>query len=115
MKIYNLKIYLTTLLRKRSSRCTSRGIEYSIYKQAELRFRAAQVAHLLLKDGGDPIVNLVRGFPELDAIFLSAAQTRKSRAGLSFEYHVERLFKDGRIRYDAQAVFGGRRPDFCLA
>ncbi|MGE3703391.1 MAG: type II restriction endonuclease [Hyphomicrobiaceae bacterium] len=92
----------------------SRDIEYSIYKQAELRFRAAQVARLILQGGGDPIANLVRGFPELDAIFLSAAQTRKSRAGLSFEYHVERLFKDGKIRYEAQAVFGGRRPDFVL-
>ncbi len=92
----------------------SRDIEYSIYKQAELRFRAAQVARLLLQSGGDPIANLVRGFPELDAIFLSAAQTRKSRAGLSFEYHVERLFKDGKIRYEAQTIVGGRRPDFVL-
>lgn len=92
----------------------SRDIEYSIYKQAELRFRAAQVARLLLQGGGDPIANLVRGFPELDAIFLSAAQTRKSRAGLSFEYHVERLFKDGKIRYEAKTVIGGRRPDFVL-
>ncbi len=47
-------------------------------------------------------------------IFLSAAQTRKSRAGLSFEYHVERLFKDGKLRYEAQTVIGGRRPDFVL-
>lgn len=92
----------------------SRDIEYSIYKQAELRFRAAQVARLLLHGGGDPIVNLVRAFSELDSIFLSAAQTRKSRAGLSFEHHVGRLFKDGRIRHEAQAVFGGRRPDFVL-
>ena len=92
----------------------SRDIEYSIYKQAELRFRAAQVARLLLHGGGDPIGNLVRAFSELDAIFLSAAQTRKSRAGLSFEHHVGRLFKDGRIRHEAQAVFGGRRPDFVL-
>ncbi len=92
----------------------SRDIEYSIYKQAELRFRAAQVARILLCSDGDPVSNLVRGFPELDKIFLGAAQMRKSRAGLSFEYHVERLFKDGRIRYEAQAVFGGRRPDFVL-
>ncbi|MBN6774128.1 EcoRII [Pseudomonas granadensis] len=92
----------------------SRDIEYSIYKQAELRFRAAQVARLLLHGGGDPIGNLVRAFSELDSIFLSAAQTRKSRAGLSFEHHVGRLFKDGRIRHEAQAVFGGRRPDFVL-
>ncbi|BCX70091.1 type II restriction endonuclease [Pseudomonas izuensis] len=92
----------------------SRDIEYSIYKQAELRFRAAQVARILLHGGGDPVSNLVRAFSELDSIFLSAAQTRKSRAGLSFEHHVARLFKDGRIRHEAQAVFGGRRPDFVL-
>jgi hypothetical protein len=92
----------------------SRDIEYSIYKQAERRFRAAQVARLLLHGGGDPVGNLVRAFSELDSIFLSAAQTRKSRAGLSFEHHVARLFKDGRIRHEAQAVFGGRRPDFVL-
>jgi hypothetical protein len=94
--------------------CISRDIEYSIYKQAELRFRAAQIARILLHGGGDPVGNLVRAFSELDSIFLSAAQTRKSRAGLSFEHHVARLFKDGRIRHEAQAVFGGRRPDFVL-
>lgn len=92
----------------------SRDIEYALYKEAELRFRAAQVARILIQGSGDPVSNLVRGFPELDAIFLSAAQTRKSRAGLSFEHHVERLFRDGRIRHEAQAVFGGRRPDFVL-
>lgn len=92
----------------------SRDIEYAIYKQAELRFRAAQVARILLHGGADPVGNLVRGFAELDSIFLSAAQTRKSRAGLSFEHHVARLFRDGRVRYEAQAVFGGRRPDFVL-
>lgn len=92
----------------------SRDIEYSLYKRAELRFRVAQVARILLQKGGDPLANLVHGFPEIDAIFLSAAQTRKSRAGLSFEHHVERLFRDGRVRYEAQAVFGGRRPDFVL-
>ncbi|MGH8054680.1 MAG: type II restriction endonuclease [Stenotrophomonas sp.] len=92
----------------------SRDIEYAIFKRAEIRFRAAQVARILLHGGSDPLSNLVRGFPELDSIFLSAAQTRKSRAGLSFEYHVERLFKDGRIRHEAQAILGGRRPDFVL-
>jgi hypothetical protein len=92
----------------------SRDIEYSIYKQAELRFRAAQVAKLLLHGIGDPVVNLVRGFSVLDSIFLSAAQTRKSRAGLSFEHHVGRLLRDARICHEAQAVFGGRRPDFVL-
>lgn len=47
-------------------------------------------------------------------MFLSAAQTRKSRAGRSFEHHIQRLLDDGRVRYEEQAVFGGRRPDFVL-
>jgi len=54
------------------------------------------------------------GFGALDRLFLSAAQTRKSRAGLSFEHHVKRLLVDGRVRHEAQVVFGGRRPDFVL-
>ena len=91
----------------------SRDIEYALYKRAELRQRAAQVAGLLLR-GQDPVTALVRGFGQLDGLFLSAAQTRKSRAGRSFEQHVQRLLVDGRVRHQAQAVFGGRRPDFVL-
>jgi hypothetical protein len=60
------------------------------------------------------VTSLVRGFGALDQLFLSAAQTRKSRAGLSFEHHVKRLLVDGRVRHEAQVVFGGRRPDFVL-
>ena len=91
----------------------SRDIEYTLYKRAELRQRAAQVAGLLLR-GQDPVTDLVRGFGQLDSLFLSAAQTRKSRAGRSFEQHVQRLLVDGRVRHQAQAVLGGRRPDFVL-
>ena len=91
----------------------SRDIEYALYKRAELRQRAAQVAGLLLR-GQDPVTALVRGFGQLDGLFLSASQTRKSRAGRSFEQHVQRLLIDGRVRHQAQAVLGGRRPDFVL-
>jgi hypothetical protein len=91
----------------------SRDIEYALYKRAELRQRAAQVAGLLLC-GQDPVTALVRGFGQLDGLFLSASQTRKSRAGRSFEQHVQRLLIDGRVRHQAQAVLGGRRPDFVL-
>lgn len=92
----------------------SRDIEYALYKHAELRYRAAQVAKILLQGKGDAITNLVNGFGALDSIFLSAAQTRKSRAGLSFELHVSRLFRDGGVRHKEQVIFGGRRPDFIL-
>lgn len=92
----------------------SRDIEYSLYKKAELKFRAAQVAKIIMRADGHPVANLVRDFHLLDSIFLSAAQTRKSRAGRSFEQHVERLLHDGHINYEAQVIFGGRRPDFVL-
>jgi len=91
----------------------SRDIEYALYKRAELRQRASQVAGLLLRNQ-DPVAVLVRSFGQLDSLFLSASQTRKSRAGRSFEQHVQRLLLDGRVRHQAQAVLGGRRPDFIL-
>ena len=56
----------------------------------------------------------MRGFPDLDATFLSASQHRKSRAGRSFEQHISRLLRDGRIAFEEQAITGGRRPDFVL-
>lgn len=91
----------------------SRDIEYSLYKRAEVRFRAAQVLRTI-SAGADLVNAIVRGFPDLDATFLSAAQTRKSRAGRSFEHHVGRVFKDGNIRYEEQVILGNRRPDFVL-
>lgn len=91
----------------------SRDIEYSIYKKVEVRFRAAQVLRTITT-GADLVSAIVRGFPDLDAAFLSAAQTRKSRAGRSFEHHVARLFHDGNIRHEEQVILGSRRPDFVL-
>ena len=40
--------------------------------------------------------------------------SRRSRAGRSFEQHVQRLLIDGHVCHQAQAVLGGRRPDFVL-
>ncbi|QGW67071.1 EcoRII [Lysobacter soli] len=94
----------------------SRDIEYALYRQAEMRHRAAEVLRILTGQGGgvDIATAVVRGFGALDATFLSASQHRKSRAGMSFEHHIRRLLEDGNIRYEAQAVTGGRRPDFVM-
>ncbi len=91
----------------------SRDVEFSLYRKAELRQRASQ-ALALLAAGEDLASSLVHGFKTLDRIFLSAAQTRKSRAGLSFEHHIKRMLVDGKIRHEAQTPVGGRRPDFIL-
>lgn len=92
----------------------SRDIEYALYRVREMRLRAAEVVQLLVRGKRDPVRNTVLEFARLDAIFLSAAQTRKSRAGRSFEHHMQRLLKDGRVRHEEQVVLGGRRPDFVL-
>jgi hypothetical protein len=92
----------------------SRDIEYSLYKRAERRYRAAEVLRIITGGGADIVSSVVRGFPDLDATFLSASQHRKSRAGRSFEHHIARLLRDGRIVFEEQAVTGGRRPDFVL-
>jgi hypothetical protein len=91
----------------------SRDIEYDIFKRHELRRRASEIVRLLIRDP-DMVTSIVRGFPLLDAVFLSASQQRKTRAGRSFENHLARTLKDGRIRFEEQAVLGGRRPDFVL-
>ena len=92
----------------------SRDIEYAIYKRAEIRYRAAEVIRIVTEGGSDLVASVIRGFPSLDALFLSASQQRKSRAGRSFEHHIARILRDGRIRYEEQAITGGRRPDFVL-
>jgi hypothetical protein len=92
----------------------SRDIEYALYKRAELRHRAAEVLRILTVGTTDIVEAIIRGFPALDATFLSASQHRKSRAGRSFEQHIARLLTDGGVSFQEQAVTGGRRPDFVL-
>jgi hypothetical protein len=92
----------------------SRDIEFALYKRAELRHRAAEVVRIITTGGYGLVESIVRGFPQLDATFLSASQHRKSRAGRSFERHIARFLNDGRIQFEEQAVTGGRRPDFVM-
>lgn len=91
----------------------SRDVEYRIFRRHELRRRAAQVVKVLAGEQ-DLITAVVRGFPDLDAVFLSASQQRKTRAGRSFEQHIAAVLRAGNIRFEEQAVTGGRRPDFVL-
>lgn len=92
----------------------SRDIEYELYKHYERRHRAVDIVRILSQGGMDVATSVVRGYSELNATFLSASQSRKSRAGRSFENHMSRLLSDGQIRFQEQIVTGGRRPDFVL-
>lgn len=91
----------------------SRDIEYTLFKRVELRRRTAEVINIISKNT-DLVSSVVRGFRELDAIFLSASQQRKSRAGQSFELHIGRMLRDGHIAHEEQKVISSRRPDFIL-
>lgn len=91
----------------------SRDIEYDIFKRYELRRRASEAVGVLMRTP-DVVTATVRGFPLLDALFLSASQQRKTRAGRSFENHLATQLRDGRISFEEQAILGGRRPDFVL-
>ncbi len=91
----------------------SRDFEFQIFKGYELRRRAVEIV-AALRNHADMTTAAVRGFPDLDRIFLSASQQRKNRAGRSFEYHLAAMLKAGNIKFEEQAILGGRRPDFVL-
>lgn len=92
----------------------SRDIEYKIFKEQELRQRAIQVIDLLRGKDADIVKTIVNNFSQLDSLFLSASQVRKSRAGRSFEIHISRLLNDSKIKFEEQKVISARRPDFVM-
>lgn len=91
----------------------SREIEYRIYRQHELRRRASELLSVLVGPDDLP-ATIVRSYPKIDGLFLSASQQRKTRAGRSFEHHIAAALKTGDIKFVEQAVTGGRRPDFVM-
>jgi len=91
----------------------SRDIEFTLYRRYELRRRAAELV-ALLADKGDLVSAIVHHFADIDRVFLSASQQRKTRAGRSFEHHIAASLSAGNIRFVEQAVTGGRRPDFVM-
>jgi len=91
----------------------SRDIEFTLYRRYELRRRAAELV-ALLTGKGDLVTAIVNHFPDIDRVFLSASQQRKTRAGRSFEHHISASLDAGRVRFVEQAVAGGRRPDFVM-
>lgn len=99
----------------------SRGTEWELFREFQRRERAVEVVRAIL--GDDPvelaasglIQRLVNGIAEIDRIMLSASQQRKSRAGYSFEHHIEAMLADGGIPFSKQVIMEAKkRPDFVL-
>lgn len=102
-------------------RAISRGLEYEIFRDYQVKARSIELARIILGDDPDKasiraaLKAIVLNFPQIDALLLSAAQQRKSRAGYSFEHHIEAMLANGGVPFDKQVVLEAKkRPDFIL-
>jgi len=99
----------------------SRGIEWELFREFQRRERAIGLVRIIMGDMPYPvdapsvIRSLIERVQEVDALMLSASQQRKSRAGYSFEHHIESMLTDGKVPFEKQVVIEAKkRPDFIL-
>lgn len=98
----------------------SRDIEYRLFRQYSARHYSVKLLSMLSGGKSSPdmktiITELVTRFDEVyKEVMVSACQRSKSRAGYSFEQHVQRMLKDGNIPFSEQRLIGNQRPDFIV-
>lgn len=102
-------------------RTVSRVVEWEKFQEFQLKARSLNLIHLLAGDDLSDmtlerfVTVIVTRFQEIDSLFMSASQQRKSRAGYSFEHHIERMLRDGGITHEKQVVLKWKkRPDFIM-
>lgn len=88
------------------------GLEYRLYKEEERRVCSRILAEVYpeassMRDFWEEV------FDDLYGFFLGVAQSRKQRAGGSFERHVHFLFEKLGYPFDKQVVINGK-PDFIM-
>ena len=99
----------------------SRNIEWEIFREYQRRQRSVDLVRIILGDSPRKIdanfiiKQLINKLKDIDAIMLSASQQRKSRAGYSYEHHIEAALIGGDIPFEKQVVIESKkRPDFIL-
>lgn len=99
----------------------SRTIEWEIFREYQRKERSVELVRIVLGDeprrmtAKDMIHKLVDQLPAVDALMLSASQQRKSRAGYSYEHHIEAMLVGGSIPFEKQVILESKkRPDFVL-
>lgn len=99
----------------------SRSIEWDMFRDFQRRERSVDLIRTILGDkprkvtAPEIIRALIDQFPAVDALMLSASQQRKSRAGYSYEHHIEAMLAGGGIPFEKQVIIASRkRPDFIL-
>jgi hypothetical protein len=102
-------------------RTISRSIEWDLFREYQRRERAVSLVRLVMGDVPsrpapiDIVRSLIDNLPAIDGLMLSASQQRKSRAGYSFEHHIETMLADGKLPFEKQVVMDAKkRPDFIL-
>ena len=97
------------------------SIEYAIYQHEEEQTNKQLMKDFLIDDARaskpaspEQVIDFIAGnFGFFNEFFSSLAQSRKSRAGLSFEDHVRFLFRQLNYPFEEQKVINGK-PDFLL-
>lgn len=99
----------------------SRMIEWDLFREYQRRERSVELVRLVMGDepkevnASTVIRRLIDELPAIDALMLSASQQRKSRAGYSYEHHIEAMLSDGKIPFEKQVILASKkRPDFIL-
>ncbi len=99
----------------------SRRIELELFKEFQRKKRSVELVRIVLgsepvkMNAVDVIKALIDNLHTIDALMLSASQQRKSRAGYSYEHHIETMLTDGCIPFEKQVVIQAKkRPDFVL-
>ncbi|MBU0706247.1 hypothetical protein KJ657_04775 [Patescibacteria group bacterium] len=88
------------------------AIEYICFQEYEKVVNSHKVM-TLLGNGALNAKKVQSKFNDLYGLFLSMTQSRKARAGISFESHVTFLFEKLNYPHDAQPIVNGK-PDFIL-
>ncbi|MDP3379285.1 MAG: type II restriction endonuclease [Brevundimonas sp.] len=98
----------------------SRVIELEIFRGFQRKRIATEIVQLITGNSasdtsGAILARVVENVGEIDALMLSASQQRRSRAGYSFEHHIEAMLLAGRVPFEKQVVIDAKkRPDFIL-
>ncbi len=99
----------------------SRRIEWELFRDFQRQERAVQLVRIVF--GDEPkafsaieiMRRLTDSLAEIDKLMLSASQQRKSRAGYSYEHHIEAMLNAALIPFEKQVILENKkRPDFIL-
>ena len=97
------------------------SIEWDLFRAFQRRERSVELIRIVLGDrpvevnASKMIRQLIDQLPSIDALMLSASQQRKSRAGYSYEHHIEAMLTAGGVPFEKQVIIEAKkRPDFIL-